>query len=224
MGWGVLGKAHMTQDLVGIRILFSVQMQPELFGGAGGGVGRKGVSLCSPHLAHGKDTGPFNSGCTSVPGAGPALTPRSNHSVRQQTWSGDRGAGNSDSRRVLAGPLPPPYLLSVTLEGPHPPGTQACPIRASFLPPQAKSQGKPSPPPFTRDWVSPGRECSSPRDRGPIPRTPAAPRWLPRQHSRSPAWWATPRAPCPSGSENVYFCICQFARQLSVTESTAQEL
>ena len=104
-----------------------------------------------------------------------------------------------------------PLLLSVTLEGPHPPGTQACPIRASFLPPQAKSQGKPSPPPFTRDWVSPGRECSSPRDRGPIPRTPAAPRWLPRQHSRSPAWWATPRAPCPSGSENVYFCICQFA-------------
>ena len=50
VGWGVLGRAHMTQDLVGIRILFSVQMQQELFvwlGWGGWGAGRG--SRYAPH-------------------------------------------------------------------------------------------------------------------------------------------------------------------------------
>lgn len=125
--------------------------------------------------------------------------------MRQQTWTGDRGAGNSDSRLGLAGPLPPLYLLSVTLEGPHPPGTQACSIRASFPPPQAKSQGKLSPPPFTRDRVSPGAWMFQTQSPGPDPPTSTPPRWLPCQHSQGPAWWPTPRAPRPSGSRKCLF-------------------
>lgn len=217
----MLGRAHMTQDHIGIRILFSVQMQRELFVWRGWGWG----SRYSPHTWPGGRTRVLNSGCASVPRAGPALTPQSNHSVRQQTWSGDRGAGNSDSRLGLAGPLPPLYLRSMTLEGPHPPGTQACPIRASFPPLQAKSQGKLSPPPFTLDRVSP-RGVNVP-DREPGARSP--PPQLPPDGFHASTLMGLPGGPPPElrilqAREDVYFCICQFARQLSVTESTAQEI
>lgn len=137
----MLGRAHTTQDRVGIRILFSVQMQRELLVWRGWGWG----SRYPPHTWPVGRTRVLNSGCASVPRAGPALTPQSNQSVRQQTWSGDRGAGNSDSRLGLAGPLPPTYLLSVTLEGPHPPGDPGLPHQSLFPSPAGEKSGKAEP-------------------------------------------------------------------------------
>lgn len=116
-------------------------MQRELLVWRGWGWG----SRYPPHTWPVGRTRVLNSGCASVPRAGPALTPQSNQSVRQQTWSGDRGAGNSDSRLGLAGPLPPTYLLSVTLEGPHPPGDPGLPHQSLFPSPAGEKSGKAEP-------------------------------------------------------------------------------